>query len=158
MNTTWEQIKTPQFLVGTIIAGILINIVSHWLISRFPQNFKNFVSNLSTKWRTRTKEMRQARENRIAPLIGNLQEQQLLISLATTKRLSGFINILPLFFVALLTLVGVLSLLNSIENHKTAWEVVKFSVEVLFGAAMTLVIFQVVVTEFEEAGSMVQDV
>src|SRR5262249_29180352 len=101
MQTTLELIKTPQFWIGTIIAGILVNIISHWLILKFPPKFKNFISTLSSKWRTRTMEMRQERENRIAPLINNLQEQQFLVSFAASKRLSGIINILPFLFVAL---------------------------------------------------------
>lgn len=158
MNTTLELIKTPQFLVGTVIAGILVNILSHWLISKFPPKFKNVISTLSAKWRTRTKEMRQERENRIAPLVNNPQEQQFLISLATTKKLSGIINGLVCLFVSLLALAALQFLLNAIDNHKTTWDVAKAAISMVFMAVTALATFQFAVTEFEEANNMVQDV
>jgi len=158
MNIIWEMIRTPQFLIGTIVAGILVNVISHWLISRFPQKFKNWTSSLSTKWQTRTRELREAKEKRIASLIDNPQEQQFLVSMATCKRIGGLMDFGIFLFVGLFAFGALYVLANDMDSHRPLKETITCSFWVLISGILTLVTFQSAVNQFEEAANMVQDV
>ena len=71
MKAIIELLETPVFWFGTVIAGVLINIISHWVIKNFP----DVISYLSNKWATRTEKMALEREERIKQLANNPNEQ-----------------------------------------------------------------------------------
>jgi hypothetical protein len=83
MNTILQMMMTPQFWFGTVIAGILINLASHWLTTKFP----NLLSAVSKKWATRTEKLTQERKARIDKMINNPQEQIIRMGLASYYRI-----------------------------------------------------------------------
>ena len=152
------MIRTPQFLIGTIVAGILVNVISHWLISRFPEKFKNWTTTLSTKWQTRTRELREAKEKRITSLMDNPQEQQFLVSMATCKRIGGLMDFGIFLFVGLFAFGSLYVLSSDIDSHRPLKETITCSIWLLIFGTLTIMTFQSAVTQFEEAANMVQDV
>ena|ERR1017187_1568476 len=71
MKTLIEPFLTIQFLIGTVVAGILINFISHLLNPKLSGWFAMF----STKWATRTEKLKGERENRINSLIDKPRDQ-----------------------------------------------------------------------------------
>lgn len=158
MEKLSAYIQSQDFWVGGLFVGILGNILAHWLVARFPTKYRALMSAISEKWKTRTTKLRQERESRIAPLVGNFQEQQVLLSLATAKRHTGTIGGLATFVAAVLTLVALTGLFVAIDNHKSVWQIITNSVYFAFFLGITGLGFHFSGEDFHNAQTMVDDV
>ena len=144
-------------VIGCILLGILGNLITHWLISGLPPQYKNWRSKFSEKWRTLSEKKRLEREKRIAALLNNPQEQQIILSLAEAKRHAGKVGIL----VSLLMLIFALFAVNRLcyITDKTSWkEIVFTAIMLVIALVLTAICFHFTGNDFEEASTMVDDV
>jgi hypothetical protein len=106
MNGILETLKTPTFWFGTVIAGILINIASHFLI----QKCGGWISKVSKKWATRTTKLKQEREDLIQRLTNNPQEQNYQSTAATHMRIISGIYLITALLFACFQIIGLILL------------------------------------------------
>ena len=152
------SLVSTQPIFGSIVISVLGSCIWHLLQSVLPPKIRNWRTRFSEKWRTRTKAHRQERENRNVPLINNLSEQQILLSLALAKRYSGMTGGFAMLIVATLAVTSLNYLLTSIGNHKPILTITIAALLLLLFGGMTVIAFHFCTTDFENASTMVDDV
>lgn len=153
-QTAWEMLLSPQFLVGTIIAGVFVNIISHFLNPKIS----TWLAIFSKKWKERTEEAKAAREKRITHLINNPQEQQIQISLAIEMKISALMNLAVASFFLFGAIIYYASLSAAFHAKHSSFDMIKLAFAFILTAVVCFVFLLRSFNRFNESADILDDI
>lgn len=104
MNDFFSTFVNIEWLVSVVFVGLLLNIISHFLEKKLDDQ----LSNISTKWKTRSDKQKAKREEEIETIVNDPEEKSFYILRQNIKRQQSLIFLM--FSIGFLVITNVIKI------------------------------------------------